>query len=75
MKSVSSSSVECIQVLISNLILLPDEISQTTADLFMKINMRLREFFDKDRAFGGIGVIIMGDFYQVILHSCMHNCY
>jgi hypothetical protein len=54
---------------------LADEISQTTADLFMKINMRLREFFDKDRAFGGIGVIIMGDFYQVCLYSSMRNGY
>ena len=45
--------------------LLADEISQTTADLFMKVNLRLREFFLKDRPFGGIGVIVMGDFYQV----------
>jgi len=41
----------------------------------MKINMRLREFFDKDRAFGGIGVIIMGDFYQVCLYLSMRNGY
>ena len=45
--------------------LLADEISQTTADLFMKVNLRLREFFLKDRPFGGSGGIVMGDFYQV----------
>jgi hypothetical protein len=45
----------------------------TTSDLFEKVNDRLKEFFDDERPFGGLGVILMGDFYQIpaIGHSLL----
>ena len=46
-------------------ILLIDEISLTSEKLLENVDKRLRQWFSKDLAFGGLGVILMGDLFQI----------
>lgn len=42
-----------------------DEISMVRADLFEAIDIRLRKAMENDKPFGGLQIIIVGDFYQI----------
>ena len=55
-----------------------DEISMLDANLLFKVNERLKQFGKNDLPFGGYGVILMGDFFQMhaigtsLLSTIMH---
>ena len=46
-------------------ILIIDEISMVSPSLFVRIDARLRDWFDGSLPFGGLAVVIMGDFFQL----------
>ena len=46
-------------------VLVIDEISNTDADLLLSVDARLKEWFNPQLSFGGLGVILMGDFFQL----------
>ena len=46
-------------------LLIIDEISNTSPQLFYSIDRRLRDWFDRTKPFGGIGVLAMGDMFQM----------
>jgi hypothetical protein len=46
-------------------VLVIDEISMVSAALLVSIDTRLRDWFDGALPFGGLAVIIMGDFFQL----------
>lgn len=46
-------------------ILIIDEISMVSPSLFVRIDERLRDWFDGALPFGGLAVVIMGDFFQL----------
>ena len=52
-----------------------DEISMVGANLFASIDSRLRQIFDKDKPFGGISLVLFGDFNQLhpVLDSWIFN--
>ncbi|KAJ1528959.1 hypothetical protein ONE63_007327 [Megalurothrips usitatus] len=52
-------------------LLIIDEISMVSAQLFQIVNNRLQEIFENSKPFGGISVIVMGDFNQ--LPPVMHD--
>jgi hypothetical protein len=45
--------------------LLIDELSMIKTTMLVAIETRLREFFRSDLPFGGLGVVLMGDFFQL----------
>jgi len=46
-------------------ILVIDEVSMVPASMFTNIDERLRAWFDGNAAFGGLAVVVMGDFFQI----------
>lgn len=46
-------------------ILVIDEVSMVNASLLVGIDARLRDWFDGNLPFGGLAVILMGDFFQL----------
>ena len=45
--------------------LIIDEISMVGASLFEKVHLRLQQIFQSNEPFGGISVIVVGDFHQL----------
>lgn len=46
-------------------IIVIDEISMVSASLLVSIDVRLRDWFNGALAFGGLSVVLMGDFFQL----------
>lgn len=52
--------------------LIIDEISMVSGELFHILEHRLRKMFDGTRPFGGKQVIVVGDFFRCVrCHACM----
>ena len=49
-------------------ILLIDEVSMTGQKTFDDLNKRLQEIMENEESFGGVSVLLIGDFFQ--LYSC-----
>ena len=62
-------SMENLNTIRANLLYLKviiiDEISMTSSDMFQCINLRLQQIFQNKLPFGGISVIVFGDFWQL----------
>ena len=62
----------------SAVLLVIDEISNTSDKLLQSIDNRLRSWFNKTKPFGGIGVLAMGDMFQmppVLAKSLVHAAF
>ena len=63
---INSKACRCARQMFGDAVLLViDEISNTSSKLLLAIDKRLRQWFDRKKPFGGIGVIAMGDMYQM----------
>lgn len=51
-----------------------DEISLVTPVLFSMLNKRLMQIFENDRPFGGLSVVLLGDFQQLDPIGCKSMC-
>ncbi|KAF4138558.1 PIF1-like helicase [Phytophthora infestans] len=43
-----------------------DEVSMVTTELFAQIDERLRELYDPSKIFGGMSILLVGDFLQLV---------
>jgi hypothetical protein len=66
-KPLKTNDIVLIQTKFMNVkILVIDEVSMMDYKLFFKVDQRLRQIMDKpDLPFGGISIILLGDFYQL----------
>ena len=48
-----------------NTVILLDEISLVSPKMLAALNERLRKVYDSDKNFGGLHIIVLGDFYQL----------
>ena len=66
MKPLSAQKLTHIKSILGNAILLIiDEIGFAAPHLIGAVDFRLREIYDSDIPFGGIGILFSGDFYQL----------
>ncbi|XP_011858135.1 PREDICTED: ATP-dependent DNA helicase PIF1-like [Vollenhovia emeryi] len=61
-------------------LLIIDEISMVGSTMFTRIDTRLRQIMGRDRSFGGVSVLMVGDLYQLppvmdtAIYSCPKSC-
>lgn len=60
-----SSSGKALHSLGDAHIIVIDEISLISASMLLAIDVKLRSWFDKDVAFGGLAIVALGDFFQI----------
>jgi hypothetical protein len=60
-----SSAGKALHTLGEARIIIIDEISLISAPMLLAIDQKLRSWFDKDIAFGGLAIVAMGDFFQI----------